>query len=109
MATKTYTTANAHRNLARIERKADLRAREIAEWVVRRIAILAPRDPLHEEHTGGPRLAESYRVKRDSSTGDWVISSSRRYWVFVEFGTAEHGGPQPHVRPALDEAKALFR
>lgn len=100
--------ANAYRGIARIEQAADTRAREIAEYVVERIAALAPRDPRHAENTGGPALHESYYIKADDDGDGYTIRSRRRYWVFVEFGTREHGDAQPHVRPALDEAKAIF-
>lgn len=101
--------AAERRALARIERKAQRRALEVAEFIVDTIGWLAPRDPLHYRHTGGEHLAESYHVSQDEKTGDFLISSTQRYWVFVEFGTAEHGSAQPHVRPAIDIAKAKFR
>lgn len=109
MVRRGYTSANAHRALARIEKKAQARARDVAAYIVDMISFYAPRDPLHTEHTGGVPLAESYKVTRDRSTGDFLISSSRRYWAFVEFGTAEHGGAQPHVRPAIDRARVKFK
>lgn len=103
-----------NRTLARIEKKAQARALEVAEFIVRQIEHLAPRDPLHYLHTSGVPLAESYKVSRDMATGDFVISSSQPYWVYVEFGTKKYGGElktdkQPHVRPAIDIAKAKYR
>jgi hypothetical protein len=100
-------TAHAYRGIARIEEAADARAREIAQWVVERIAVLAPRDPLHHVHTGGPALYESYYIKADPDGDGYTIRSRRRYWVYVEFGTRKMR-EQPHVRVALDEAKARF-
>lgn len=111
---RTYTRRNANRSLARIEKAAQRRALEVAEFIVATIERLAPRDPLHYQNTPGEHLAESYRVRQDETTGDFVIWSTQPYWVFVEFGTLAHGGPdktdaQPHVRPAIDLAKAKFR
>jgi hypothetical protein len=100
--------AHAYRGIARIDEAADTRAREIAQWVVDRIAVIAPRDPRHAENTGGPALHESYYIKKDEDGDGYTIRSRRRYWVFVEFGTKEHGDAQPHVRVALDEAKEIF-
>lgn len=100
-------SAHAYRGIARIEEAADHRAREIAEWVVDRIGALAPRDPLHAEHTGGPALHESYYIKADPDGEGYTIRSRRRYWVYVEFGTSKMDA-QSHVRVALDEAKVRF-
>jgi hypothetical protein len=102
-----YTTRNAYRALARIEAKAEDRALEIAKDVVRLIAIYAPRDPNHEQNTGGPALWQSYYATQDPTTGDVIIGCRRRYWAFVEFGTREHGRAQPHVRPALDAVRRI--
>lgn len=101
------TTRNAYRALARVEAKAQRHARDIAEDVVNLIAIYAPRDPNHAQNTGGPALWQSYYVKSDLVNGGVVIGCRRRYWVFVEYGTREHGDAQPHVRPALDAVRRI--
>jgi hypothetical protein len=102
-------SANAYRTIAKIEDAANHRAQEIAQWIVDEIYVTAPRDPLHAEHTGGPALHESYYVKANEDGHGYTIRSRRRYWVYVEFGTHEHGNPQPHVEPALRAAREFFR
>jgi hypothetical protein len=104
-----YTTRNAYRTIERIRLKAQERAEDIAKDIVFLIHINAPEDPLHEEHTGGVKLKDSYYVRRDPDTGDYLIRSRRRYWAFVEFGTREHGDAQPHIRPAVAAVKAYYR
>lgn len=103
--------AVTNRTLARIERKASERAREIAQFIVDEIATnpntpedRSPDRPPHEH------LRYSYYVAqaRDGS-GDWLIKSRSRYWVFVEFGTREHGDAQPHLRPAIELARAVHQ
>lgn len=103
------TKRNAYRALARIRRKAEHRAEQIARTIVEAIHINAPEDEHHDENTGGPKLKDSYYVKQDPETGDFIIGSRRRYWAFVEFGTKEHGKAQPHVRPAIDAARRFYR
>lgn len=105
---KNYTTKNAYRAIERIERKAERRAEEIARLVVETIQVLAPEDPEHEKNTGGPKLKDSYYVRQDPATGDFIVASRRRYWAFVEFGTKKHGDAQPHVRPALDSVRRYY-
>jgi hypothetical protein len=99
--------AKAYRAIGRIERKAEVRAYRLAEDLVRLIALYAPRDPHHETNTGGPPLWKSYYVRIDPETGDSVVKCRRRYWVYVEYGTREHGDAQPHVRPALRALKRV--
>lgn len=79
---------------------AQRRAHAIAQEIVDEIAN-NPDTP--EGETG--RLRQSYRVDTDTN-GDAVIRSSAPYWKYVEFGTEEHGGPQPHVRPAIELVRA---
>lgn len=88
---------------ARIEAKTNVRCVAVATGVVRRIEQLAPVDPLHHLHQTGPHLKDSYFVtpEEDGAT----IRSRQDYWAYVEFGTGQTP-TQPHVRPALDEAKA---
>lgn len=99
------------RALARIEALADRRAKRIAEFIVNEIATNpdTPQDddPGREAHE---HLRFSYYAVRDKSGGgDWLIKSRSKYWVYVEFGTAQHGHAQPHVRPAIDLARERFR
>jgi len=97
-----------YRALARIERKGRVRAERIARFIVEQIHTLAPYDTRAKSDTTGPHLRDAYYVEQDRATGDMIIKCKRRYWAFVEFGTKEHGGPQPHVRPAIDAAKRRF-
>lgn len=97
-----------YRALARIERKAKVRAERIARFIVNQIHILAPYDPRTESDTTGPHLKDSYYIEEDPKTGGMVIKCKRRYWAFVEFGTKEHGAAQPHVRPAIEAARRRF-
>lgn len=105
---KTYTTKNAYRAIERIQRKAERRAEEIARLVVETIQVLAPEDDEHEKNTGGPKLKDSYYVRQDPTTGDFIVASRRRYWAYVEFGTKKHGMAQPHVRPAIDSVRRFY-
>lgn len=101
--------AQARRALARIERAGENRAEEIAQFIVSTIRILAPYDPRTTTDTHGEHLRDAYRAKPDpNNPGEWIITCNRRYWVFVEFGTAEHGDAQPHVRPAIEAARRVF-
>lgn len=106
---KNYTTRNAYRAMARIEHKGQERAEVIAREIVNAIRVRTPEDPLHEEHTGGPTLKESYYVRQDPVTGDFLVGSRRRYWAYVEFGTRRRNytDAQPHVFPAIDLIRAL--
>lgn len=99
------------RALARIEALADRKAKRVAETIVNLIQT-GDKPNLDEDPRRGPHehLKFSYYTVRDSAGGgDWLIKSRSKYWVYVEFGTAQHGDAQPHVRPAIDEAKARFR
>lgn len=107
---KTYTSRNAYRAIERIERKAEDRAEEIAQMIVEAIYINAPRGSKErgtEHDDAGPILAESFYVRQDPATGDYLIGSRRRYWAYVEFGTG-HGPAQPYIRPAVDAVKRHF-
>jgi hypothetical protein len=107
-----YTTRNAYRTIERIRRKAQERSEEIARDIVDFIHIYAPRGSaqrgtLHDD--AGPPLSESFYVRQDPDTGDFLIRSRRRYWAYVEFGTREHGDAQPYIRPAVAAVKAYYR
>lgn len=105
-----YTTNNAYRALARIEEKAQERAEHIGQFIIGHIRANAPYDEnRRDDRDGGPHLRDSYYYRVDEATGDVIIKTRRRYWAFVEFGTAEHGSAQPHVRPAIEAARAEFR
>ena len=106
-----YTTKNAYRTIERFENKAREHAREIALDIVRLIHINAPtgsaeRGTLHDD--AGPELKDSFYVRFDPETGDFLIRSRRRYWAFVEFGTHEHGKAQPYIRPAVAAIKDYY-
>lgn len=99
------------RALARIKALADRRAKRVAEFIVNEIAT-SPATPEDDDPSRGPHehLRYSYYAVRDrSGGGDWLIKSRSKYWVFVEFGTAQHGNAQPHVRPAIEAARERFR
>lgn len=100
---------NANRVIDRIEKQGQERAEQLAKHLVRLIALYAPRDENHAENTGGPPLWQSYYVRVDPETGDSVVKCRRRYWVFVEYGTKDHGDAQPHVRPALRALKRIYK
>jgi Bacteriophage HK97-gp10, putative tail-component len=107
-----YTTRNAYRTIERIRRKAQERSEEIAQDIVDLIFINAPtgsaqRGTLHDD--AGPELRESFYVRQDPETGDFLIRSRRRYWAYVEFGTREHGIAQPFIRPSVAAVKAYHR
>lgn len=112
MARRSSYHRDAYRALARIEENALDRCELIGRYIVEHIKLHGPYDdregrPSHQ----GTHLKDSYyyRVEGDSV----VIKSTRRYWVYVEFGTNRPDIPKsdarPHVRPALDAAKAEFR
>lgn len=95
--------ANARRTITRIEEAAEREAFRIAEEIVAEIKLNAPvGTEAKPEHL---RLRNSYYVERDPVTGDALIKSRRRYWVFVEYGTG-HGPEQQHVRPAIETVRA---
>lgn len=106
-----YTTKNAYRALARIQEKAEVRAEEVARRIVETIHFNAPegskeKGTLHDD--AGPPLSESFYVRQDPETRDFVIGSRRRYWAYVEFGTRKHGDAQPYIRPALDAVERYY-
>ncbi|MET0415340.1 MAG: HK97 gp10 family phage protein [Actinoplanes sp.] len=97
------------RAIARIQEEAEERAHQVASFIHQRIRELAPYDSTRRGDRRGPRhLRNSYYVEVDPITGDYLIKATKRYWVYVEFGTAEHGDAQPHVRPAIEEARARY-
>jgi hypothetical protein len=71
------------------------RAHRIADVAKALAPKLKERDPRF--YPG--ELADAIRVEDgelESTIGVWV-----RWAAFREFGTAEHGGPQPYLRPAV--------
>lgn len=99
------------RNLARINKAGSQRAYEICRFIVETIRTdpTTPYDDRHDSDTRGEHLRDSYRVRpHPDNDGDWMITTSRRYWMFVEFGTREHGRAQPHLRPAIELARQVF-
>jgi HK97 gp10 family phage protein len=103
--------AKAYRALARIEREAESLAEKIARDIVELIYLNAPRGSAArgtEHDDAGPILAESFYVRQDPATGDFIIASRRRYWAYVEFGTSQHGDAQPFIRPAIDAVKRYY-
>lgn len=98
----------AYRPLKRVEDAADDRARQIAQFIVNWIKVNGPYDEHRPPSHTGVHLKDSYYARRDPATGDWLISSQRRYWAFVEFGT--RGGKRRviHVRYAIEAARAEF-
>jgi hypothetical protein len=105
-----YTTKNAYRTIERIRKKAEQRSEDIAQDIVDFIHINAPRDmDRRPDREGGPHLSESYYVRQDPDTGDFLVRTRRRYWAFVEFGTREHGHAQPHIRPAIEAVRRYYQ
>jgi HK97 gp10 family phage protein len=101
----------AYRALARIARKAEQRAEEVARMIVEQIHINAPRGSAERgtaHDDAGPPLSESFYVRQDPTTGDFLIGSRRRYWAYVEFGTREHGKAQPYIRPAIEAVRRYY-
>lgn len=101
-----------NRALARIEARARARALLIGREIVETIRE-GPTTP-YDEKTHKPaseHLKNSYYAQLDPKTGDVLIKSHSRYWVYVEFGTrkADHKDMQMHVRPAIDLVKAKHR
>jgi HK97 gp10 family phage protein len=99
--------ARTSRAMQKILNQADDRARQIAELILDEIKERAPYDDRHSTDTTGVHLRDSYRLERGVD-GDWLITTDRRYWRFVEFGTKEHGDAQPHIRPAIEYARGVF-
>jgi hypothetical protein len=54
-------------------------------------------------------LKHGYEVISDGEGGALIINEDAPYWVFVEFGTKEHGSAQWHVRPAIEAVRARHR
>lgn len=109
---RNYTTNNAYRALERIRKKAEDKSEEVARMIVEAIHINAPvgsvaRGTEHDD--AGPPLSESFYVRQDPETGDYLIGSRRRYWAYVEYGTRKHGEAQPYIRPALDAVRRYYR
>lgn len=95
------------RALIRIEEKARLRAKDIAEFIARGANELAPVDEdRHRSHQGSPRLKGSYKAK--PSGRGWAVATDCTFWRYVEFGTHRQA-PEPHVRPAIEAARQVYR
>lgn len=95
----------------KINRAGDRRAKQICELIVEEIRLspTTPFDTRIGENTTGPHLKYSYAVKEIPGGGGWAVATRRRYWRFVEFGTKEHGSAQPHIRPAIEAARRVYR
>jgi hypothetical protein len=107
-----YTTKNAYRTIERIRRKVEDRTEIVARRIVEAIHINAPEGSVErgtEHDDAGPPLNQSFYVRHDPETGDYLIASRRRYWAYVEFGTRKHGDEQPFIRPAVDVVKRYYR
>jgi hypothetical protein len=53
----------------------------------------------------GPHLRDSYRAH--ISPEGAVVTTDKRYWLYVEYGIGR-GPAQPHIRPAIEQIRALF-
>jgi hypothetical protein len=53
--------------------------------------VITPRSP--------GELAASISAHQVSA-GHWEVEATAEYAAYVEYGTAEHGGPQPYLVPA---------
>ncbi|MET1006568.1 MAG: HK97 gp10 family phage protein [Propionibacteriaceae bacterium] len=98
-----------NRRLERISRLGEDRAEEICRFIAGTANELAPVNSNPSTDSSPKRLRGSYKVARNAETGGYAVVATARYWVFVEFGTAEHGDAQPHVRPAVDAARARWK
>lgn len=100
---------NLGRSMGKISRAGDDRSREICEHIVHLIATSSgtPYDSRAESDTTGAHLRDSYRVVRHPAGDGWLITTDRRYWMFVEFGTRKMDA-QPHIRPAIENARQVF-
>jgi hypothetical protein len=113
MATRTQRGLAQRTNmLAKINRAGQDRARLICELIVQEIQN-SPRTPYdatrREDRQLSEHLRNSYHVAQaGDGSGDWEVRTDVRYWSFVEFGTAEHGHAQPHVRPAIEIVRGLL-
>lgn len=108
---KTYTSNNAYRAINRIHDAGVHRAKEVAEFIADAIHINAPRGDIArgtEHDDAGPILADSFYIRQDPTTGDYLIKSRRKYWAYVEYGTRKHGKAQPYIRPSIEAAKAYY-
>lgn len=96
--------ASMNRKMERINDAGSEMAKRICELIVDEIRT----NPDTPHLTG--ELRSSYRVQQvPDGSGDWEVVTDRRYWRFVEFGTKEHGDAQPHVRPAIEYVRGVFR
>lgn len=99
--------AMANRAITRIKRRSTARSEKIAQFMVEYIAVNGPYDQDRPKSHLGQHLKFSYYARVDTD-GSVVLATRRRYWAFVEYGT-RRSKAQPHVRPAIDAAKAKFR
>lgn len=111
-------TRQKRRALARIEDKANDRARTIAEFIAFWANREAPVDDnRHRSHKNTRRLKGSYYVMPAKNRDGWVVASAVDYWAFVEYGTGHFNAPHnkggaspgfPHVRKAIQRARAVY-
>lgn len=97
------------KELLKIEQEAQERCHQLAELIVQEIAE-SPLTPFDPRPDGDGHLKYSYYVDTDPATGDAIIKSRSRYWVYVEYGTRQHGfrDAQPHLNPAVDLIAGMF-
>lgn len=85
--------------IASMPTKADAAVDKTADEIVNAAKSMAPvdtgalRDAINSSKTGQARAR---------------VSADIRYAAFVEYGTAEHGGPQPFMTPAAHQAERSF-
>ena len=85
--------------LNHLQRKAEDKAIDFVEDVVEEIQM----SPVTPRRTGF--MAESYRAVETSAGAEIVTEAD--YWKFVEYGTRNQRA-QPHVRPAIEAARARW-
>ena len=92
-----------------IRGRAIARCRELAAELVAEIKRQAPRRQPQYVEPGEPGgLLEAGYDEVDIPEGAAIVNPVR-YWQFVEFGTAEHGDAQPHVRTAIEAVRARHK
>lgn len=94
---------------ARLYDAGERRSRALAEEVLAEIKRLAPRRQPQYVEPGEPGGALEAGYDTVDTPRGTAIVNPLRYWQFVEFGTAEHGEAQPHVRTAIEAVRARHR
>jgi hypothetical protein len=98
------------RTLGYLSEKAQERSRDIAELIVQEIEH-SPRTPVRKTNLDRfpppGHLKGSFSVMDDPATGDVLIVTTARYWVFVEYG-ARGVAPQPFIANAVDTVSKAF-